>query len=226
MHAAIGTKLKPDVIHSHDFPALGGGYIIKKATKAKLVYDNHEIPMTLAPFIPSVFPSQKNRILTTLERFLIISPGGPIVVDAIIMLDGKPFRKAREELAANLVKQADIDADGKSTWQEAIDNPRFAYGRFGYNRTAAQRGAQLKRYDFNGNGNVDIAEARYLIAAVGGGAAFNVRSAQQTALRPDIAKILDENSGEQGKQKLQSSCHLHELVSFGVPPPANPKPCP
>ncbi len=63
------------------------------------------------------------------ERFLLLAPRGPIVVEAAIQLDGKPFRNAREKLIDEMMKAADTNGDGKATWKEALANTRFLFGR-------------------------------------------------------------------------------------------------
>ncbi len=63
------------------------------------------------------------------ERFVVLAPRGPIVVEATLLLDGKPFRMAREKLVDEMLKAADTNNDGKSTWKEALDNKRFLFGR-------------------------------------------------------------------------------------------------
>ena len=42
-HVPAGIRLHPDVIHAHDFPTLLSGYVLKKKTGAKLIYDSHEL---------------------------------------------------------------------------------------------------------------------------------------------------------------------------------------
>jgi hypothetical protein len=51
-----------------------------------------------------------------IERFLLLLlPGGPLVVQVALTVDGKPFRKGREALIDELLAAADTDKDGKAT---------------------------------------------------------------------------------------------------------------
>lgn len=62
------------------------------------------------------------------ERFLLLAPRGPIVVEAKIALDGQPFRVSREKLVDEMLAAADSNGDGKPTWKEGVDNPKFIFG--------------------------------------------------------------------------------------------------
>ena len=56
------------------------------------------------------------------ERFLVLTPRGPVVVQAYINIDKKPFRTLREAIVDDVLKLADTDGDGKPTWKEAEAN--------------------------------------------------------------------------------------------------------
>lgn len=62
------------------------------------------------------------------ERFVLLTPRGPVVVEAKIALDGQPFRAAREKLVDEMLAAADSNGDGKATWKEAVVNPKFIFG--------------------------------------------------------------------------------------------------
>jgi hypothetical protein len=63
-------------------------------------------------------------------RFVIISRIGPLLVDVYTLVEGRPLPRLREDLIHKTVAEADTDFDGRSTWEEAAANPRFAAGRF------------------------------------------------------------------------------------------------
>lgn len=109
--------------------------------------------------------------LDPIERVAILTPGGPVVVELSIFLDGKPFRIRREALVDELLSAADKNGDGTATWEEAISNQRFVFGR-----VRAQNPQQLqqliKNYDANGNGVVDRFEVRRFIAMLFQGSDF------------------------------------------------------
>ena len=63
-------------------------------------------------------------------RFVVFAPGAPLLIELQMTIDGEPFHLARARLVDQLLRQADVDKDGKPTWVEAMVNPRFAFGRF------------------------------------------------------------------------------------------------
>jgi len=64
------------------------------------------------------------------ERVMLFGPKGPLIAQVALLIDGEPYPRKREKIIETLLKDADIDRDGKSTWKEAGDNPRIAFGRF------------------------------------------------------------------------------------------------
>ncbi|MBT4868075.1 MAG: hypothetical protein HON53_23475 [Planctomycetaceae bacterium] len=140
------------------------------------------------------------------ERFLVLTPGGPVVVEARIMLDGKPFRLEREKLVAELLRSADTDGDGKPTWQEGVANPRFGSGRFSYHvGDKKQLAAIIKRHDLNRNGTMEVDEARHLLVGFGGGIDFNVSYERTTFPLPNVQEILDGDGDDVISQDELSS---------------------
>lgn len=61
-------KLKPDVIHCHDFPALPVGYFSKIFTRSKLIYDSHEFREDSN--VTQEYPKIVNYITTKIEHFM------------------------------------------------------------------------------------------------------------------------------------------------------------
>jgi Ca2+-binding EF-hand superfamily protein len=115
----------------------------------------------------------------TVERVLLLSPGGPLVIELTLTIDGQPFNVPREALVDELLEDADTDQDDKPTWKEAMENPRFGFGRLAQivsiGQTREQRIAQLtQQYDVNRNGLVDRSEARGFLAQMFGGPAFTL----------------------------------------------------
>ena len=108
-----------------------------------------------------------------IERFLLLTPGGPLVVQVAITIDGKPFRMKREELIDKLLLAADTDGDGKPTWEEALSTPRFTLGRLNV-ASDQQRKAYAKTWDKNKNGEVDRTEARAFVAQTYRSPAFSL----------------------------------------------------
>lgn len=124
------------------------------------------------------------------DRILLLGPAGPIVLEANILLYGKPFRSYREKLIDHALRQGDSNGDGKATWDEALENPRFRAGRAQFSAANdQQRKAYVRQYDRNKDGLVDREEARLFLAQSGG--EFQVSANFNGALQPDILGLLD-----------------------------------
>jgi Ca2+-binding EF-hand superfamily protein len=127
------------------------------------------------------------------ERFLLLAPGAPLVVEVAISIDGKPYRVAREMLIDEMLTQADRNLDGKPTWKEALSSPRFTFARI---PASSQQVALFSRtYDKIENGLVDRVEARAYVAQNFQGPAFvlagNTSVGQAVSQTTDIRKFLD-----------------------------------
>lgn len=113
--------------------------------------------------IPDVDPQDPS------ERFAILLPGGPLIVEATMTIDGEPFRMKRDAFITDFLKAADGDHDGVVTWQEMLIAPPCAgtiidrqYTRF------------VRMLDWDRDGTVSRREARGLMAALFDGPAFLV----------------------------------------------------
>ncbi len=109
----------------------------------------------------------------SIERFLLLLPGGPVIVEATMTIDGQPYQVRRETLIDEMLAVADTDGDGKPTWVEALAAPRFTLGRV---RFANEQQQQQYRagLDKNSDGIVDRVEVRRFIAQYSQGPAFVV----------------------------------------------------
>ncbi len=104
------------------------------------------------------------------ERILLLTGGGPLLVDLHITIRGEPFQKAQQELIDEVLKLADSDEDGVTTWDEITSHPRFRYGQFGNPQSTAYPEQQnlIRAYDSIVNGRVDREELpRYLTSNMG-----------------------------------------------------------
>ncbi|MGH7192932.1 MAG: hypothetical protein ACREJM_05270, partial [Candidatus Saccharimonadales bacterium] len=115
------------------------------------------------------------------ERFVIFSPGGPLVVELRMTIDGKPFRAVREELVDEVLKLADRDGDGRPTWGEVFSDPKRLFGkRLDLPIDMKNRKEFFKTHDTNQNGTVDRDEARRFVArAKSAGSAFALTSSSE-----------------------------------------------
>jgi Ca2+-binding EF-hand superfamily protein len=131
------------------------------------------------------------------ERVLFLAPGGPILVELDIKLDGKPFRTLREKIIDELMQQTDTDNNGNHTWKEAFSNPRFAFGRLRTSyqtKNTAYLKSLLARYDSDKNGQVSRYELRLMLSQIGYGTAFRVTPNYSRTPQPNIKKLLDQNN--------------------------------
>jgi hypothetical protein len=107
------------------------------------------------------------------ERFALLTPGGPLVVQAALTIDGQPFRLAREKLIDTMLAAADKDQDGTPTWEEALAAPRFTLGQVRLPPGASTAG-YVQSFDTIANGLVDREEVRHFVARTMQGPAFLV----------------------------------------------------
>jgi Ca2+-binding EF-hand superfamily protein len=124
------------------------------------------------------------------ERVLLLAPGGPLILQATITIDGQPFRAPREKIVDELLAAADKDGDGKATWAEALVNPRFSYGRFRA-LNAENLARFIKQFDSNADTLVDRGEARRFLAQSYGGPTFLVAPGYSAMPQTDLFKLLD-----------------------------------
>jgi Ca2+-binding EF-hand superfamily protein len=138
------------------------------------------------------------------QRLLLLTPGGPLVVQVEMTIDGQPFQTDRERMVDEALALADPDKDGKATWEEALKNPRFFGGRMAmYIRDEKSREQFHKTADKNADGLVDRYEARALIATYTGGPAFSMYNNPASAGGPDIVALLDaDNNGVVSAEEL------------------------
>jgi Ca2+-binding EF-hand superfamily protein len=116
------------------------------------------------------------------ERFLLFAPGGPLIVDLILLIDGQPHSAVMDRLIDDVLKAADANGDGHATWDELTSSPQFMYGQFGNMPIAsyADRQQVVQNYDVIRNGRVDRSEVpRLLTRNSGSSRAFSLRSSQQ-----------------------------------------------
>lgn len=97
------------------------------------------------------------------ERFALLTPGGPVVVQVALTVNGQPFRTVREKFIDELMAAADRNKDGKATWDEAVNSPRFTLGRIRIG-AAEQQQAFQQSLDKNADGVVDRPEVRLFVS--------------------------------------------------------------
>lgn len=118
------------------------------------------------------------------ERVAVLTPGGPLLVDVRLTLDGQPYGAALQSLVKQVLEASDTNKDGRSTWKELSANEEFlksqppdARQRSG----AAQLNEWLDQHDVNQNDQIEPAEAASWLGRGAG------RTARAFALRTSRA---------------------------------------
>lgn len=85
------------------------------------------------------------------DRFVLLLPGGPLVVELVTTLDGRRLGESLDETLARLLKEGDADHDGRTTWDELTRQPAFQRGVYGNLPIGADndRRQVIQRYDWN-----------------------------------------------------------------------------
>lgn len=140
-------------------------------------------PLSASPAVPPREPG---------ERFLLLTSGGPLVVEVSLTVDGQPLRVAREREVDKLLKMADSDDDGQATWKEAIEHPRFAALETAYSNPEndRERERQRKQYDRDSDGNMSRAEAEYFMGRIAGaGSSLSLDSSSYRGAVSDSSRL-------------------------------------
>jgi Ca2+-binding EF-hand superfamily protein len=148
------------------------------------------------------------------ERLLLLAPGGPLILEVEITIDGKPYRTDREAMIDELLKVGDQDKDGAVTWDEVLKSPPKSLGNLVYYASNEQARNQLvKANDKNSDGKLDRYEARLLLANAYAGPTFSmINNSYNQTVSPDVFALLDEDKNDtlsaeeiaKGAEKLAS----------------------
>jgi Ca2+-binding EF-hand superfamily protein len=123
-------------------------------------------------------PAQPAAPPVSIERILLLTPAGPLIVEFQLAIDGRPHVEALEKLVTDVLKLADTDADGRATWKEITASKRFKYGQYGNLPVGGENDVKqvIERYDIDRDALVDASELpRFLTRNAGGSRAFSVR---------------------------------------------------
>lgn len=128
------------------------------------------------------------------ERMLLLAPGGPLVLEVHVVIDGQSSRAVREKLIDELLRMGDKDAKGESKWSEAFEHPRFSAFEQAYG--SAQSGMDLDRqrkgYDRDADGGINRYEAERFISQATGGAAVILESRRRPlSYHSPVQRLLD-----------------------------------
>lgn len=93
-------------------------------------------------------------------RVIAFTPGGLLLIDVAVLLDGEPLAQARTEAIDRIFRTIDEDQDGRITWEQFIEHPHIKSGIYG--NTPMTEGRSVKEiketYDVARNDRVDREE--------------------------------------------------------------------
>jgi len=112
------------------------------------------------------------------ERFALLTPGGPLVVDAWITIAGEPHSAGIEKLVEQMLDAAETNGDRRPTWKEWRENDEY-FSSVLPNATPNRRQLDqwVEKYDQNSNKRLERNEAAAWLGRDDG------RSASPLALR-------------------------------------------
>jgi hypothetical protein len=112
------------------------------------------------------------------ERIILFAPGRPVIVDLLLSIDGRPHTEALETLVDQVLKIADTDGDGRTTWKEICACPKIKYGQYGNLPVENDNSEKqvIDRYDIARDGIADRTELpRFLTRNAGSSRPFSIR---------------------------------------------------
>ncbi|MCI0333977.1 MAG: hypothetical protein L0228_12225 [Planctomycetes bacterium] len=137
---------------------------------------------------PSTTPEQDSQPeeLSSPERLAILTPGGPLLVDARLTINGQPHAKAFDSIVKRVLDASDTDHDGRSTWKE-LTADRVYFEKEMQNAPAVgsrQMKTLIERYDENRDGQIQPAEAAGWLGRDAGTSAKALAVRSTRAYRP------------------------------------------
>ena len=120
-------------------------------------------------FMPKEVNPQDDKL-----RLLLLIRGGPLLIEAQMALDGRPYTTFFEEQIDLLSKAADRDGDGKVSWQAEGVGMRLPGGRLSLSEK--DKGMWLQALDLDQDGIASRYELRRLLCLAGGGSPLVVGS--------------------------------------------------
>lgn len=96
------------------------------------------------------------------ERIVLLAPGGPVVVDAWLTIDGRPHHEMFDEILDTAMAAGDTNGDGRPTWKEWRENLEF-FSQYVPNQAATKQ--QLDMWVETYDQNRDRRIARHEMAA-------------------------------------------------------------
>jgi len=125
------------------------------------------------------------------DRFLLLIPGGPLIVDLILSIEGESHATSLQRFVDEELAAADINKDGRTTWKEVANSERFRYGQFRYNPAPSMR-----MFDGNQDGLVGSSEfLRFLTRNAGSTQSFVLRTSNEHRYHSQsvVMELLDDD---------------------------------
>lgn len=148
------------------------------------------------------------------ERIAILTPGGPLVVDVRLTIDGRPHTEVFEANVKQVLDAGDTDDDDKATWREIVENEKFVKERLGNMplTSGRQKKTFIERYDENRDGAIQRGEVASLLGREAGASAraFAVRSSRSYLPVPratsQVWQLLDgDRNGRLSADEIEQS---------------------
>ena len=145
------------------------------------ITQSSEVPSTeqnAATDVQPATPSEPPAPPESKERILFLAPSGPLIIDFVLTIDGRPHTEALSRLVDEVLKLADTDGDGRTTWKECCACEKIKYGQFGNLPIDGDNSEKqiIERYDIARDGIVDRSELpRFLTRNAGGSRPFSIR---------------------------------------------------
>jgi hypothetical protein len=110
---------------------------------------------------PPVDEKPTEKIPVRPERFAILTPGGPLLIDVTLTIDGQSPADLFAQRIEKVIKAGDTDDDKKSTWAELAANEEFLKAENALNPTSAKSRAKMwtDQYDLNRDKQIQPDEA-------------------------------------------------------------------
>jgi Ca2+-binding EF-hand superfamily protein len=130
------------------------------------------------------------------ERLLLLAPGGPLIVEVHVVIDGQSAATVRQRLIEDLIRMGEKEEGSESLWATAIEHPRFSAFEQAYG--GAQSGMDLQRqrrsYDRDADGRINRYEAeRFIVQATGGAAILLESRRRPLSHKSPVRRLLDAN---------------------------------
>jgi Ca2+-binding EF-hand superfamily protein len=119
--------------------------------------DSLATPKHVAPVVDETRPIEK----PPAERLAILTPGGPLLVDARLTIGGKRLTEAFDASVQRVLEVGDSDKDGQSTWKELATDRTYLEKEMPKAPAADSRQMKtlIERYDENRDGKIQPGEA-------------------------------------------------------------------